>query len=353
MKKFTYIFLLASCLLLASCESWLDEDPQYTLNTQIQFSTSEKARAALYGCYGYFALTSGGYGQHWQEIPVRYSGFGWAQTNGGTNDMCGWLQCDYTDDLLTNAWYVMYKVINETNAFIANVESTSLEDKDEMAAEAHFLRALSYYNLAICWGDVPLKTTPSSHDGVAVPRSSRLEVLDVVRSDLEFASKYLPETNSDGFPTKWTAEAYLGKLYHTLGCLGDATAWEKAKTYFEGVKGKYDLESKFSNLFVDKIKGSKESIFQLGFQVNGELSSFNRGSWVFNPAASSYGKSFHRVKCTKAFYDFFAGTYWGDPRIETTKWRKCTNNIEPIWESLVLRLHLWQNGENVQTISDL
>ena len=78
MKKFTYIFLLASCLLLASCESWLDEDPQYTLNTQIQFSTSEKARAALYGCYGYFALTSGGYGQHWQEIPVRYSGFGWA-----------------------------------------------------------------------------------------------------------------------------------------------------------------------------------------------------------------------------------------------------------------------------------
>ena len=118
-----------------------------------------------------------------------------------------------------------------------------------------------------------MKTTPSSHDGVAVPRSSRLEVLDVVRSDLEFASKYLPETNSDGFPTKWTAEAYLGKLYHTLGCLGDATAWEKAKTYFEGVKGKYDLESKFSNLFVDKIKGSKESIFQLGFQVNGELSS--------------------------------------------------------------------------------
>ncbi|UVP77045.1 RagB/SusD family nutrient uptake outer membrane protein [Bacteroides ovatus] len=130
------------------------------MNTQIQFSTSEKARAALYGCYGYFALTSGGYGQHWQEVPVRYSGFGWAQTNGNTNDMCGWLQCDYTDDLLTNAWYVMYKVINETNAFIANVESTSLEDKDEMAAEARFLRALSYYNLAICWGDVPLKTTP-------------------------------------------------------------------------------------------------------------------------------------------------------------------------------------------------
>ena len=39
------------------------------------------------------------------------------------------------------------------------------------------------------------------------------------------------------------------------------------------------------------------------------------------------------MKCTKAFYDFFAGTYWGDPRIETTfmaKWRKCTNNVGPV-----------------------
>lgn len=29
MKKLKYIFLLAGALSLASCESWLDEDPQY------------------------------------------------------------------------------------------------------------------------------------------------------------------------------------------------------------------------------------------------------------------------------------------------------------------------------------
>ncbi len=32
MKKLKYIFLLAGALSLASCESWLDEDPQYTIN---------------------------------------------------------------------------------------------------------------------------------------------------------------------------------------------------------------------------------------------------------------------------------------------------------------------------------
>lgn len=49
MKKLKYIFLLAGALLLASCESWLDEDPQYTINTKTQFSTVENAKQALMG----------------------------------------------------------------------------------------------------------------------------------------------------------------------------------------------------------------------------------------------------------------------------------------------------------------
>ena len=53
MKKLKYIFLLAGALSLASCESWLDEDPQYTINTKTQFSTVENAKQALIGCYGY------------------------------------------------------------------------------------------------------------------------------------------------------------------------------------------------------------------------------------------------------------------------------------------------------------
>lgn len=49
MKKLKYIFLLAGALLLASCESWLDEDPQYTINTKTQFSTVEKCQTGFDG----------------------------------------------------------------------------------------------------------------------------------------------------------------------------------------------------------------------------------------------------------------------------------------------------------------
>ena len=57
----------------------------------------------------------------------------------------------------------------------------------------------------------------------------------MVRTDWEFAYENLPEKDDDGFATKWAAKAYLGKLYHTLGCQGDNTAWEKAKACFDEV----------------------------------------------------------------------------------------------------------------------
>lgn len=85
MKKLKYIFLLAGALSLASCESWLDEDPQYTINTKTQFSTVENARQALMGCYGYMSADNA-YGQAWQEVTFGYCGFGWSQTNGSSTD---------------------------------------------------------------------------------------------------------------------------------------------------------------------------------------------------------------------------------------------------------------------------
>lgn len=118
------------------------------------------------------------------------------------------------------AWKGMYKVIGEVNAFVANVEGSPLDGaiKTKMEAEARFLRALAYYNLAVVYGDVPLKTTPSAHDALEIPRSPRATVYEQARTDWEFAYENLPETSDDGFANKYAAKAYLGKLYYTLAC---------------------------------------------------------------------------------------------------------------------------------------
>lgn len=318
MKKLKYIFLLAGALLLASCESWLDEDPQYTINTKTQFSTVENAKQALMGCYGYMSADNA-YGQAWQEVTFGYCGFGWSQTNGSSTDLLVSMDGGIDETINTMAWRGMYKVIGETNAFIANIADSPLESADKlpMEAAARFLRALAYYNLAVTYGDVPLKTTPSAHDGVAVPRSPKNEVFELVRTDWEFAYENLPEKDDDGFATKWAAKAYLGKLYHTLGCQGDNTAWEKAKACFDEVMSKYRLADKFSDLFVDYVQGSPESIFQLNFALAGSTTR-NRGSWLVAPNGSCNGQAWDRIRASKALYDYFWATYPGDPRIEST-----------------------------------
>lgn len=305
MKKLKYIFLLAGALSLASCESWLDEDPQYTINTKTQFSTVENAKQALMGCYGYMSADNA-YGQAWQEVTFGYCGFGWSQTNGSSTDLLVSMDGGIDETINTMAWRGMYKVIGETNAFIANIADSPLESADKlpMEAAARFLRALAYYNLAVTYGDVPLKTTPSAHDGVAVPRSPKNEVFELVRTDWEFAYENLPEKDDDGFATKWAAKAYLGKLYHTLGCQGDNTAWEKAKACFDEVMPKYRLADKFSDLFVDYVQGSPESIFQLNFALAGSTTR-NRGSWLVAPNGSCNGQAWDRIRASKALYDYF------------------------------------------------
>lgn len=324
MKNFKYIFFIASALSLTSCESLLDEDPQYTINTKVQYNSVENAQKALLGCYGYMTADNA-YGQAWQEVTVGYSGMGWVQTSGSSADKLVSLDGDPTEQINSMAWKGMYKVIGEANAFIANIEASPLSDevKARMEAEARFLRALAYYNLAVSFGDLPLKTTPSAHDGVAVPRSPKAEVFEQVRLDWEYAFTNLPEKNDDGYATKWAAKAYLGKLYHTLACQGDNTAWSKAKDCFDEVYGKYSLDPKFGNLFVDNVKGVKESIFQVNFVLAG-ASTRNRGSWLIAPSGSCNGQAFDRVRASKVLHDYFIATYPEDPRFEVSyfsKWR--------------------------------
>ena len=97
------------------------------------------------------------------------------------------------------------------------------------------------------------------------------------------------------------------------------------------------MQPKFGDLFANNVTGSKESIFQMNYAVSGV--SRNRGSWLFAPTNSTTGKSWSRIRASKALYDYFRGTYPGDARLEVTfqsKWRNYTANgqvaaqVEPV-----------------------
>ncbi|MCD8184738.1 MAG: RagB/SusD family nutrient uptake outer membrane protein [Bacteroides sp.] len=227
----------------------------------------------------------------------------------------------------------MYKVINEVNSFLVNMDKSPLNEKVKIqkCGEAKFLRGLAYYNLVSIFGDVPLKETASSTDGISAPRTPKEEVFALIIQDMKDASK-VSEKSATGRVNVLAAKAFLGKVYYKMACLDIDTQanWQNAKEMFDDVynNGPYDLEPEFDKLFGDFVNSSKESIFQLNFSVDSEVC-YNRGSNRFAPSQSTTGIAWGTFKATKAAYDLHEGTYPGDPRIEATfmkSWRKRSGN---------------------------
>lgn len=322
MKKLIYyIVSIVTVCSFSACSSLLDEDPIYTQNSSVIFSSKSNAELALLGCYGYM-VDSRAYGQMWQEVPMIASGFAWAQRVAGEgNDMTS-LQISPSTILSPDAWNGMYKVITEVNAFLESLEKSSLDEsiKIQMGGEAKFLRGLAYYNLVCMYGDVPLKIVASSSDGISAPRTPQEQVLGQVISDMKAAINISAE-KKNGRANAWAAKAFLGKVYYKMACLGIDTQanWQNAKEMFDDVYDNhiYSLQPNFNDLFGDWVTSSPESIFQVNFSISSSRC-YNRASNRFAPASSTAGIAWGTYKATKAAYDLHEGTYPGDPRIQGT-----------------------------------
>ena len=330
-----YIFLLIAALSFSSCSSLLDEDPAFSQNSSVVFSSKNNAELALLGCYGYMTYTDG-FGQMWQQVPILGSGFAFGQRNGGSPDRLTSLDVLATEELVSMGWNGMFKVVSEVNAFLESLDNSDLSEADklQMAGEAKFLRAVAYYNLTSLFGDVPLKTAASSSDGIAVPRSPQADVFAQVIADLKEATQIDSEI-VDGRANSWAAKAFLGKVYNKMANLGIDTQANltNAKNMFDEVYNAniFSLEPKFGKLFGDYVTGSKEAIFQLNFSTVSTIC-YNRGSNLFAPPLSTTGIAWGASRASKALYDLHEGTYPGDPRIAETfirSWRTRAGNNQP------------------------
>ncbi len=339
MKNYIYITLFAIVILYSSCEKLLQEDPKFSINNKTAFESEATANIALNGCYGY--LTSyGAYGQQITELLVASSGLSWAQTNKGDNDLMASLTIPATSGFVKASWSSYYKVIGQCNFFINSVMNSSLSDayKKQSIAEAKFLRALCYFNLANMFGDVPLRLDPISTTTISSARMPVATVYAQVEKDwldaaADLKTKEALGAASFGRASKYAAYAYLAKLYFTLASHDNTSSspnWAKAKAAGDKVlsEGNYGLEPKFGKLFTNFTNGSAESIFQIDFSVTSTTTG-NRNSWVFAPASSTTGISFGRERSSKSFYDLFRGNYSGDPRLNVTfasTWKTLNNN---------------------------
>ena len=117
-------------------------------------------------------------------------------------------------------WNRCYKLINRANNTLATLKNvkewSSDEEKNRHYGEAHFLRALAYYELAQMYGGVPIRTTI---EAINLPRNTVDEVYALIASDLKAAIELLPAriylagSERAGHATRAAAQAYMARVF--------------------------------------------------------------------------------------------------------------------------------------------
>lgn len=150
---------------------------------------------------------------------------------GGTNDklmQAEDLLCNYNADMTNQFYSDRYAGIARANTLIkVLLEASGMSEdvKNKGLAEAYFLRAFYYYELASMYGNVPLILDPEQEDN----SQGDVKVLwGQILQDLRNACDMLPAVRrTDGRIDKYTAEAMLSRawLFYTgFYCNGTSTA---------------------------------------------------------------------------------------------------------------------------------
>ncbi len=256
MKKFIYIiFILTGMLTFQSCEEYLDEEMVSDVSGDSYLTTLSGIEDALDGAYSYLKDTY--YGQENGFSLTNYGVDTWTTGSDGWFKSIGQYYFDESNYYVKNLWISMYAAINQCNGVLNRIEDIGdIEDseKQEIIAEARFLRALYYFIAVQQWGDIHFtleETIGVELDANKTPKNTIYE--EGIIPDLEFGISVLPESQSEyGRATKGAAQMLLAKVYLRMGWDNDdSEAFENAVTYANAVisSGQYTLLDDYAELF--------------------------------------------------------------------------------------------------------
>ena len=164
------------------------------------------------------------------------------------------------DSYLNQKWSQAYEGVSRANATLRLLESVVAQKPGEISAadakairgEAVFLRAHYHFEAYRLWGKIPYyfeTDTDLRKPNDASPDS----IIKLIIADLDTAAALLPATPRNGEKgrvTKWTAQAYKGRV-QVYGASVNPAYWAAAITTLTAVKntGPYALETSFDHVW--------------------------------------------------------------------------------------------------------
>ena len=174
---------------------------------------------------------------------------------------------------LNDSWIASYDGIARANTIISRIDDvtfTSDDVKNRIKGEAHFIRSMLYYHLAVIFGNVPLVTAEvTAPQNMNLNQVSADQVFAQIATDLSAAEGLLPTT---GRVSSGAAAALLGRVYLQAGDNASAVAPLKRVV----ASNVYSLEANYADIWGPANEGSSEILFQVEFMSGnvGEGSSY-------------------------------------------------------------------------------
>lgn len=170
--------------------------------------------------------------------------------------------CD--DDNYVSNW--SYNNIRNYNEFLQKIQDGNVSDeyKIEKSAEVRYLRAWTYFNMAIRYGGVPLITEPQSlEDDLFVYRNTEDEIYDFVRTELDDIINILPESNTGA--DQWRVNKYVALALKSRAMLHAASIAKYGEIKLEGLVGVPAEKADF--YFQESYNASKEILEQGNYEL--------------------------------------------------------------------------------------
>lgn len=260
--KYTILFIATVMMTVSCSDDFVDVESQNE-SSENYFNSEQDYQDALIGAYDLLQST---------YLNVMLGEIASDNTLAGgesATDVPGFQQIDDmihtpNNEQLRSIWGWMFAGVNRANYILEFQNKTDFPGKENVLAQARFLRAYYYFELVKWFGDVPLIVDQRFlfGDQFEVDRTPKENVYAQIELDLMYASDNLPYLQSQiGRITKGAAQALLGKVYLYQEKFGDAAlVLEDLIT-----SGPYDLVADYSTIFENDNENNIESVFEVQY----------------------------------------------------------------------------------------
>jgi hypothetical protein len=287
-------FLVVAIVFLSTtfsgCNNILNTEPENRIGSTQFFTNEDQVEQAVLGAY---SKLQDMYNSHWRFAEQR-SDNTIVQFNDANRGQFPTWEIDEFNMTPSNIalepyWEDIYQGIQRCNAIIGNIDDAQFNTeglREELMAEAKFLRAFYYFNLVRLFGEVPLVLeeveSPAGAFSTIEERTDVQTVYDQIIMDANDAAGVLPESYSSekiGRATEGAARTLLADIYLTRQNYSAALG-ELERVMELG----YSLLNNYEAIFDPENKNHPESIFDVNYaELESDLSLGSNFIYQFAP----------------------------------------------------------------------